>query len=333
MDTLLALAVLPAARLLFYVYKLDPVEKEPPKLLASLLALGVISVIPAVLLEMLFDYLVLENWSVSLSSYLIVENFLGVALIEELCKFFFLSIRTWGSREFDYVFDGIVYAVFVSLGFAIAENIMYVFEYGFATGVMRAFTAIPGHCVFAVFMGFFYGEAKLAQAQGNGGLMAGYFALAIVVPVLCHGLYDLLASIDGPLALLAFFAVLVLMVVVGLRVLKVASKEQKRIQGQQPLQQQPLQQQPYQQPYQQQWGQPSQQQQWEQPLQQQWEQPLQQQWGQPGQQQWQQPYQQRPYQQQPYQQQPYQQQWGQPSQQPYQQQRPQAPQDENWQQR
>ncbi len=258
MDTLLVLAILPAAVLLYYVYKLDPVEKEPPKLLASLLVLGIVSVIPAVLLEMLFDHLLLQNLSVSLSTYLIVDNFLGIALIEELCKFFFLSIRTWNCREFDYVFDGIVYAVFVSLGFAIAENIMYVFEYGFATGVMRAFTAIPGHCVFAVFMGFFYGEAKLARVQGNAGLAIGFLALAIIVPVLCHGLYDLLASIDGVLALLAFFAVLILMVVVGLRVLKIASGEQKRIYGpqqreqeqwgqQQPYQQQPYQQQPYQQ--------------------------------------------------------------------------------------
>ena len=269
MDTLLVLAVLPGAILLYYVYKLDPVEKEPPKLLASLLALGIVSVIPAVLLEMLFDGLVLKNWSVSSSTYLIVENFLGIALIEELCKFFFLSIRTWNNRDFDYVFDGIVYAVFVSLGFAIAENIMYVFEYGFSTGVMRAFTAIPGHCVFAVFMGFFYGEAKLARVQGNGGLMVGYLVLAVIVPVLCHGLYDMLASIDGVFALLAFFAVLILMVVVGLRVLKVSSKEQKRIYGpQQQNQQQPQHQQQYQQP-QQQWGQ----QRYQQPYQQQRPQP------------------------------------------------------------
>ena len=254
MDTLLVLAVLPAAVLLFYVYKLDPVEKEPPKLLATLLLLGVVSVIPAIILEMLFSSIVLDRWSGSITAYLIVDNFLGVALIEELCKFVFLRMRTWNDPAFNYVFDGIVYAVFVSLGFAIAENIMYVFEYGFGTGVLRAFTAIPGHCVFAVFMGYFYGEAKLAHVQGNNGRKALFLICSLGVAVLCHGLYDLLASLNDVLYLVLFFAVLIGMVAAGISILKTASKEQKIIyvhqqaefqQPQHPYQQTP--QQPYQQ--------------------------------------------------------------------------------------
>lgn len=229
MDTLLALAIFPAAVLLCYVYKLDPVEKEPPRLLASLLVLGVVSVIPAILLEMMFSSLVLESWTGGYFSFIVIENFLGVALMEEFCKFIFLRIRTWKDPAFNYVFDGIVYAVFVSLGFAIAENIMYVFEYGFGTGVMRAFTAIPGHCVFAVFMGFFYGEAKLAEAQGNSGRKTLLMACAIVSPIVWHGLYDLLATLDGAFALIIFFIVLIGMVGFGIYILKLASREQKII--------------------------------------------------------------------------------------------------------
>jgi hypothetical protein len=45
---------------------------------------------------------------------------------------------------FSQKFDGIVYAVFVSMGFAAIENIMYVFDYGYQTGLVRAFTAVPG---------------------------------------------------------------------------------------------------------------------------------------------------------------------------------------------
>ena len=326
------LAVLPAALLLFYVYKLDPVEKEPPKLLGMLLLLGAVSVIPAVILEILFSNLFLTGMDEYSFIYLVIDNFFGVALIEELCKFVFLRLRTWKHPAFTYVFDGIVYAVFVSLGFAIAENIMYVFEYGFGTAVMRAFTAIPGHCVFAVFMGYLYGEAKYAKAKGKGGVSVMLMTLALVVAVLAHGLYDLLASMDSDLALILFFVVLAGMVALGLVILKVASKEQKCIypSGTPFAQQVRTQAQPQsypQHPYvQQRYAQPQQpvQQQYTQPQYQQHQQPTQPQYGQPQQQPVQQQYQQQPVQPQYQQQhqQPVQQQYGQPAypQQPVQQQ-------------
>ena len=334
MNNLLVLAVLPAALLLYYIYKLDPVEKEPLKLLGLLLGLGVVSVIPAIIMEMGFSGMVLENWRGGELSYLIVDNFLGVALIEEFCKYFFMFVCTWKNKVFNFVFDGIVYAVFVSLGFAIAENIFYVYEYGFGTGVLRAFTAIPGHCVFAVFMGYFYGEAKYASAQNNSGMAALLLICAFIVPVFCHGLYDFLATIDGPIYLILFFLVLAGMVALGLVILKTASKQQKCIYpwrvvpNAKSFQQQPYMQQPYQQQYPQQlYQQPVQQQYSQQPVQQQWQpqpQVPQQQYQHPAQQQYPQPVQQYPQQSVP--QQAAQQQYPQqPAQQQYQQQ-PQTPQ-------
>jgi len=197
MDTLLALAVLPAAALLYYVWKKDPVEKEPTRLLVVLLLCGVASTIPAIVLEHAGTYLFLDGWQGTTTGFLLTENFLVVALVEELCKYFFLRWKTWNDPAFDYVFDAIVYAVFVSLGFAIAENISYVLEYGFGTAVMRAFTAIPGHCVFAVFMGYFYGEAKYAAVQGRTGSSLLLRVAALAAPVVCHGAYDFWQASTG----------------------------------------------------------------------------------------------------------------------------------------
>lgn len=226
---MLQLAVLPAVILLVYVYRLDPMEKEPAGLLLSLLLCGMLSTFPAVLLELLGTEVFLGGGEPNDLETLAFENFIIVALVEEGCKFFFLRWRTWKDPHFDYVFDGIVYAVFVGLGFAIAENILYVFNYGISVAFVRAVTAIPGHCMFGIFMGCFYGKAKLADAKGNAGERAGNQTCTILVPVFCHGSYDTLASIDSDLSSLLFFALLVLMVVTGIRLMKRMSAQAERI--------------------------------------------------------------------------------------------------------
>lgn len=85
----------------------------------------------------------------------------------------FLHARTWRNPNFNYRFDGIVYAVFVSLGFAAFENIQYVLHYGLSVALPRAIFAVPGHMSFAVFMGLFYGRAKLYEAWGDGAGAGG----------------------------------------------------------------------------------------------------------------------------------------------------------------
>ena len=231
MDLLLAMAILPAAALLYYVYTKDPVEKEPPKLLGFLLLFGAISVIPAIVLEMVLSNVLIGDALYLTMPQLVIENFIVVALVEEGCKFAFLNFKSWRDNAFDYIFDGIVYAVFVSLGFAIAENIMYVFQYGFGTALIRAVTAIPGHAVFGVFMGYFFGLAKYASQNGDTVAKLANLAAALIVPIFCHGMYDFLASLDGGFWTLMFFVFLVAMVFVGFLLVKKSAADAKRING------------------------------------------------------------------------------------------------------
>ena len=90
-----------------------------------------------------------------------------VAFSEEGAKYFLLRRRSWHSAAFNCQFDGVVYAVFVALGFALWENISYVLMYGLSTALVRAVTAVPGHACFGVFMGVWYGLAKRLTAQGK----------------------------------------------------------------------------------------------------------------------------------------------------------------------
>ena len=220
MDTLLIMAVVPAAVLLYYVYQADPVEKEPIRLLMGLLGWGALACIPAILLETVGSNVLLGGMESYNIPTLLLENFIIIALSEELCKFFFLHVRTWRHPAFDYVFDGIVYAVFVSLGFAILENIGYVYEFGMATALVRAFTAIPGHAIFGVFMGCFYGLAKRAEHAGESGKSLALRVCAVVVPVLCHGFYDFCASVDDPIFSTAFLVFLVIVMIIAMRLVK-----------------------------------------------------------------------------------------------------------------
>ena len=154
-------AVLPAWFLLRYIYRHDAVEKEPAGLLASLLLMGVVSALCSGVLEGLGEAVLYRLVDPGSPLYTVLLAFFVVALVEEGTKFLFLYIRTWRNPNFNYRFDGIVYAVFVSLGFAAFENIQYVLRYGLSVALPRAIFAVPGHMAFAVFMGLFYGRAKL----------------------------------------------------------------------------------------------------------------------------------------------------------------------------
>jgi RsiW-degrading membrane proteinase PrsW (M82 family) len=109
-------AVLPAVFLMRYIYYADTIEKEPPELLVSLVLKGVM----AALASMLLEYAGINVLSMFLDpgspAYILILAFLVVAVIEEGTKFFFLKRRTWNEPNFNYRFDGVVYAVFVSLG-------------------------------------------------------------------------------------------------------------------------------------------------------------------------------------------------------------------------
>ena len=220
MDYLLLAAVVPPLFLGYRIYKMDSVEKEPVSLLIKLLVGGgLITFVASVaedLLSVLHSSPVLSYWAAQ-----VIENFIVVALTEELCKYIILKWMTWKNPEFNYTFDGVVYAVTVSLGFALVENIMYVYAYGINTAMIRAFTAIIAHAVFGVIMGYYYGEARKAASAGRGAAALGLRNRGILMAVLLHGLYDLTASQESELFTLLFLLIVVGMYIVTYRRLKV----------------------------------------------------------------------------------------------------------------
>lgn len=186
---LLSLALLPGMVLMVYVYKKDKIEKEPAGLLSMLFAFGVLACFPASFIESALDIPIKKYLGEGYAGHF-VSAFFGIALVEELCKYIFMRSITWRNHNFNFRFDGIVYAVFVSLGFATIENILYVFRFGFATAVFRALVSVPAHMMFAVFMGIYYGLARHAANHGAPRTAKRASLLALLIPVLVHGFFD-----------------------------------------------------------------------------------------------------------------------------------------------
>lgn len=181
---LLALAIAPGIAICLFIYYKDKYNKEPLGLLLWLFILGMFTVIPALIAETVLtkpaERLFGESiFNTALFSYIIV------GLSEELSKFLVLRYYAFRRKAFDDPFDGIVYAIMVGMGFATLENVGYVMQNGWLTGITRMFLSVPAHATFAVLMGYHLGLAKFDTARRSR-----YLVLAVFWPVLFHGTFD-----------------------------------------------------------------------------------------------------------------------------------------------
>ena len=140
---LIAAAVIPAVFLMIKVFRSDRLERESPSLLMRLVVMGVLSSLLALVEEWILEAVLGLLVRQTSTLYNILLYFVVVAVSEESSKYLLLKRSTWRSPEFNCQYDGVVYAVFVSLGFALWENISYVMNYGFSTALVRAVTAMP----------------------------------------------------------------------------------------------------------------------------------------------------------------------------------------------
>lgn len=213
-------AILPAVFLLHYIYCHDTVEPEPPGLLFLLVLSGALAALVSSALEGGGEWILRRLIYPGDPLYTVLLSFLVVAVVEEGVKLFFLRRRTWNHPAFNYRFDGVIYSAFVSLGFAAFENIYYIFGYGLSVALPRALLAIPGHLSFSVFMGMYYGRARLQENRGHHvsalfSLWAGYF-----IAVFLHGFYDACAMSGTAFSTALFLAFVALMFFAAWRTIK-----------------------------------------------------------------------------------------------------------------
>lgn len=226
---LIAAAVIPAVVLLVKVYKVDHLDKESPRLLWNLVVRGVIATVFAMLTEWMGEFVLSSFVQEQTVLYNFLLYFIVVAVSEEGFKYLLMKQRTWKDPEFNFQFDGVVYAVFVSLGFALWENISYVLMYGFGTALVRAVTAVPGHACFGVFMGAWYGLAKKYESYGMHSQSKTCRVVALLSSIVLHGCYDFTASIENQNYAWVFVAFVVVMFLVAFRLVKKLSQNDRYV--------------------------------------------------------------------------------------------------------
>ena len=235
---LIAVALFPAVFLCVYIFKKDKAEKEPIGLLLTLLGFGVAICFPAATasgwLKEIVDSIFLPYTTeidgthylsgFAFDLYTFVENFLVVAFVEEGLKWLVLMLIAKNNKNFNSLFDGLIYAVFVSLGFAGFENILYSLNYGMSTALVRMVTAVPGHMFDAVIMGYWFSwyhikmlagsrERKLKQIGVIPQDIKEYsgkrdLVFSLLMPILAHGFYDFCCNIDKAWSTTAFIVFL-----------------------------------------------------------------------------------------------------------------------------
>ena len=206
---MIALAIIPSIILFVLIWRSDKTEKEPLSLLAKLFLFGALTIISAMVIGNLGERLVRPLLGESLI-FLLIDNFILTALVEESGKYFVLKKTTWKHPAFNYTFDAVVYSVCASLGFATLENILYILDGNLSTAISRGLLSVPGHVSYAIFMGFYYGMAKLASTHGDEKQSKNYLIKALWIPVALHGFYDFCLSTDN----LAFIILIIIFEIV-----------------------------------------------------------------------------------------------------------------------
>ena len=187
---LLLLAVAPILAISTYIYLQDKHEKEPFGLLIKSFLLGAFVSIAIVLILYAFTGRLIPLTDKFSIWQQFIQAFVVVALAEEFSKYVIVKYFAQPKKDFNEPYDGIVYAVMVSMGFACTENIMYVLDSGYETAILRAFTAVPAHATFGVLMGYFMGKAKFSKNRFKLN-MAG-----LLLATLFHGSYDFFLFIN-----------------------------------------------------------------------------------------------------------------------------------------
>ena len=221
----LLLSILPGIVIIWYIYRRDKHEPEPKQLVRQAVLWGAASVIPAIIFTLSGEWLLGVGTQTDTTIQIALDTFICVGLGEELAKFVFVYYFFFNHDEFDEPLDGIVYAVCVSMGFAILENILYVMEGGLGLALLRMFTAVPAHAAFGVIMGYFVGLAKLEHPTKKTLLLIqGVFLAAIV-----HGAYDffLFQNAIQELALVAIL-ILILAVYFSMKLIRKHAKDSEQ---------------------------------------------------------------------------------------------------------
>lgn len=224
MNFLIWLAVMPSIIIGLLIYKADKKEKEPTSELIKAALMGVVAIIVTLIISFITGVTKISINNLN-SIETILYTFLGIALVEEFSKWLCTYLFVKNNKNFNYLFDGIVYAVFVSLGFATIENVLYTFSGGVLTGIIRAVTTVPSHAFYGIFMGYYLSRAKEAKIKNNNDSIK-YYSYSLITPTLLHGIFDSLLLLQNIFLLLIFIIFVIILYIISINKVKKLSLDE-----------------------------------------------------------------------------------------------------------
>ena len=228
---LIFVSILPVIILAYYIYNKDK-DKEPKKLLFKLFLGGVCSTFLTLAITFVlgnfFPIIVTDTSQLDYFS-LFIHVFFGIALVEEFSKWFVLYMMSYNHREFDQVFDLVVYSAFVALGFACFENILYVLQNGMIIAIIRGLLAVPGHFFEGVFMGYYLSSAKVADISEDSSSKSWNMFLSLFVPILLHGFYDFCLLSGNIFFIGLFFIFMIILYIKSFKKIKKMSLSNRKL--------------------------------------------------------------------------------------------------------
>jgi RsiW-degrading membrane proteinase PrsW (M82 family) len=177
----IALALVPAAIWLAYVYRQDRLEPEPLGVVLGVFVMGGL-LGHAVAMPLAERVFAVPEWQGRSTTAGIVAAIAVVATLQQLCTYLAVRYTAYVTAEFDEPIDGIVYCTAAAVGLATVVNVDFVVQ---GDGVLpvagASFIATTTliHVAAAVVLGYGLGRARFSD---RGQLwLAGCFAASILV--------------------------------------------------------------------------------------------------------------------------------------------------------
>lgn len=230
---LLIISALPVILIGYFIYNKDR-EKEPLSIIIKTICGGVASCfIVMYITDILSLFIPMLKANTSSQTYmeLIIHALVGVALIEELSKLLMLYNISYNDKNFDETYDMIIYSVFVSLGFALIENILYVFRKGITIGLIRALISIPAHTCNGIFMGYYLMQSKIFLIKNDNIKRQKNIIFSLLVPTILHGIYDYCLFIGNEYSIIFFFIFIIVLFIVSIKKVITQANNSKKIEN------------------------------------------------------------------------------------------------------
>ena len=226
-----AVSILPVVLIGWFIYRKDR-EKENYRILIKLFLGGMascfVTLILTAILNHVFPFFASNYEDLNLFE-LVIYVFIGVALIEEFSKWLMAFLISYNDSAFDEFYDAIMYCIFVALGFACFENLLYVYQNGLGTGITRAILAVPGHACDGMFMGYYFGLSKIGYLNNRKDIHIKNLVLSILVPTITHGIYDYCLFSNRVILIILFFVFVISMYIYVFQKVKKISKINRKM--------------------------------------------------------------------------------------------------------